>query len=117
MPSGRTAQLQDADVLRLLESEPRTYFTPGSAYRYSNGGYALLALAVERTSGKSFAAFLRERIFVPLGMSGTVAHQEGVSRVAHRAFGYSWVDGGWQRTDQSFHQRGARRRRGVFLHR
>ena len=101
VPAGRAAPLQDADVLRLLESEPRTYYTPGSAYRYSNGGYALLALAVERASGKRFATFLRERIFGPLGMSGTVAHREGVSRVAHRAYGYSWIDGDWRRTDQS----------------
>jgi CubicO group peptidase (beta-lactamase class C family) len=101
VPPGRTAQLQDLDVLRLLESEPRTYFAPGSAYRYSNGGYALLALVVERVSGKSFATFLRGRIFGPLGMSGTVAHREGVSMMAHRAYGYSWVDGGWRRTDQS----------------
>lgn len=101
IPPGRTAQLHDADVLRLLESEPRSYFMPGSAYRYSNGGYALLALAVERASGKSFATFLRERIFLPLGMSGTVAHREGVSSIAHRAYGYSWIDGGWRRTDQN----------------
>jgi CubicO group peptidase (beta-lactamase class C family) len=101
VPSGRTAQLQDLDVLRLLESEPRTYFAPGSAYRYSNGGYALLALVVESVSAKSFATFLRERIFGPLGMSGTVAHREGVSTVAHRAYGYTWFDDGWRRTDQS----------------
>lgn len=101
IPRGRTAQLHDADVLQLLESEPRTYFAPGNAYRYSNGGYALLALIVERVSGKRFAAFLRERIFEPLGMSGTVAYQEGLSSVARRAFGYSRVDGGWLRTDQS----------------
>jgi CubicO group peptidase (beta-lactamase class C family) len=100
IPAARTSQLSDADVLQLLESAPRTYFNPGSAYRYSNGGYALLALIVERVSGKSFAAFLRERIFGPLGMNGTVAHQEGLSAVAHRAFGYSWLDGGWRRTDQ-----------------
>jgi CubicO group peptidase (beta-lactamase class C family) len=101
VPSGRTAQLQDLDVLRLLESEPRTYFAPGSGYRYSNGGYALLALVVESVSGKGFATFLRERIFGPLGMSGTVAHREGVSTVAHRAYGYTRVDDGWRRTDQS----------------
>jgi CubicO group peptidase (beta-lactamase class C family) len=101
IPSGRTVQLRDVDVLRLLESEPHTYYTPGSAYRYSNGGYALLALVVESVSGKSFATFLRERIFGRLGMSGTVAHREGVSTVGRRAYGYTWVDGGWRRTDQS----------------
>ena len=75
------AQLHDADVLRLLESQNRTYFAPGSGYRYSNSGYALLALIVERASGRRFATFLRERIFQPLGMSNTVAYEEGISTV------------------------------------
>jgi CubicO group peptidase (beta-lactamase class C family) len=101
IPSGRTGQLHDADVLRLVESEPRTYFAPGSSYRYSNGGYALLALVVERVSGMRFAAFLQERIFSPLGMSGTIAYQRGVSTVINRAYGYSRADGGWKRTDQN----------------
>ncbi len=100
IPPAQTVQLRDADVLALLESRYRTYFLPGTGYRYSNGGYALLALVVERASGLSFASFLDERIFRPLGMAGTVAHREGVSKVAHRAFGYTAVDGIWQRTDQ-----------------
>jgi CubicO group peptidase (beta-lactamase class C family) len=94
-------QLHDANVLELLKTQDRTYFPPGTGYRYSNGGYALLALIIERASGQSFADFLRERIFRPLGMTGTVAHQEGVSTVASRAFGYSEVNGAWERTDQS----------------
>lgn len=101
IPASMTTQLHDADVLALLENQERTYFPPGTAYRYSNGGYALLALVVERASGGSFAEFLRERIFRPLGMAGTVAHQEGVSTVGHRAFGYSEERGSWVRTDQS----------------
>lgn len=94
-------QLRDADVLALLESGDRTYFAPGADYRYSNSGYALLALVVERASGRSFADFLRERFFLPLGMADTVAHQDGVDTVAHRAFGYSEEGGTWRRTDQS----------------
>lgn len=101
IPDGTTEQVHDADVLRLLELENRTYFAPGTRYRYSNSGYALLALIVERASGQTFASFLREDIFVPLGMSNTVAHEEGVSTVAHRAFGYSSTNGAWTRTDQS----------------
>lgn len=87
IPEGTTRQLRDADVLRLLESQDRTYFAPGTSYRYSNSGYALLALIVERVSGQNFAGFLRERIFLPLGMRNTVAFEEGVSTVANRAFG------------------------------
>ena len=90
-----------ANHLELLETEDRTYFPPGAAYRYSNSGYALLALVVERASGRSFGEFLRERIFKPLGMTGTVALEEGVSTVGQRAFGYSNVNASWERTDQS----------------
>jgi CubicO group peptidase (beta-lactamase class C family) len=101
IPDSVKAQLHDADVLKLLESQDRTYFRPGSDYRYSNSGYALLALIVERASGRTFATFLRERIFQPLGMSNTVAHEDGISTVSNRAFGYTQEQGRWGRTDQS----------------
>ena len=94
-------QILDAGVLRLLERADRTYFAPGSAYRYSNSAYALLSLVVERASGMPYADFLRARIFAPLGMDATLAHVHGGPAVAHRAFGYSRKDGRWQRTDQS----------------
>lgn len=101
MPEGLTEQLLDRHVLRLLEQQPTTYFPSGSSYRYSNSGYALLALLVEQASGKTFATFLRERIFTPLDMTGSVAYENGISRVAQRAFGHSLKDGVWARTDQS----------------
>lgn len=100
-PASMTEQLHDADVLTLLEGEARLYFAPGAAYRYSNSGYALLALIVGKASGHSFAQFLQQRIFAPLGMANTVAYEHGISEIAHRAFGYSANAQGWQRTDQS----------------
>jgi CubicO group peptidase (beta-lactamase class C family) len=100
VPEIFAAQLHDADVLRLLETQDRTYFRPGTGYRYSNSGYALLALIVQRASGQTFATFLRERIFDPLAMFNTVAYEEGVSTVNNRAFGYTEEAGRWNRTDQ-----------------
>jgi CubicO group peptidase (beta-lactamase class C family) len=94
-------QVHDADVLRMLAGQNRAYFKPGSSYRYSNSGYALLALIVEKASGQSFAAFLRERVFVPLGMQATFAFEDGISTVPSRAYGYSASDDAWTRTDQS----------------
>lgn len=93
--------LRDADVLKLLEGERRTYFPPGSSYRYSNGGYSLLSLVVEKASGMSFQSFLKQRIFLPLGMTNTLAYVQGGPPVPSRAFGYSLIDGHWTRTDQS----------------
>ncbi len=101
MAEDEVEQIRDAGVLRLLETQDRTYFAPGADYRYSNSGYALLALIVEKASGRRYADFLRERIFMPLGMERTVAYEKGVSEVSDRAYGYSLIDGRWQRTDQS----------------
>ena len=101
IPPSTERQLTDADVLSLLGREDRTYFRPGSSYRYSNGGYALLALIAERASGRRFADLLDERIFRPLGMNGTVAHRKGVDEVSRRAYGYRADGERWIRTDQS----------------
>ena len=101
IPESTVEQIHDVDVLRLLELENRLYFKPGSNYRYSNSGYALLALIVEKVSGSSFATFLRQEIFEPAGMQRTVAFEEGSSSIDRRAFGYSRNDGGFQLTDQS----------------
>src|SRR5262249_6313881 len=101
IPADATAQLHDAEVLHLLETEDRTYFPPGSAYRYSDTGYSLLSLVVARAAGTDFASFLRQRIFIPLGMSGSVAYERGVSSLPRRAFGYSRSGQSWVRTDQS----------------
>jgi CubicO group peptidase (beta-lactamase class C family) len=101
IPASATQQVHDADVLHLLESQDRTYFAPGTSYRYSNSGYALLALVVARASGTGFASFLRQRIFLRLGMRDTVAYEAGVSSVPHRAYGYSESGEVWTRTDQS----------------
>ena len=102
MPADMQGQLADADVLALLSHADRTLFPPGSVYRYSNSGYVLLGLVVERASGEGLAAFLKQRIFDPLGMAHTLLYEAGRGpEVTDRAYGYSVVDGRWTRTDQS----------------
>jgi len=101
VPDTQTYQVKDLDCLRLIGRAESLYFPPGSAYRYSNTGYALLALVVERASGMPFARFVDRRIFRPLGMRNSVAFEEGVSTVRSRAYGHSRSGDGWRRTDQS----------------
>ncbi|MFC4765388.1 serine hydrolase domain-containing protein [Dyella koreensis] len=100
IPPGTTAQLNDNDVLRMLSTETRSHFAPGTSYRYSNSGYVLLGLIVERASGQRLPDFLRKRIFEPLHMDHTLLREPNGPEPAHRAFGYSEVDGKWTRTDQ-----------------
>ncbi|GAB4126674.1 MAG: serine hydrolase domain-containing protein [Roseiflexaceae bacterium] len=103
LPAERTEQILDAEVAQILPrtAEQGRYFAPGSAYRYSNTGYVLLALAAEQASGQPFAAVLRERIFAPLGMTTALAYVRGGPEVAERAYGHSWIGSAWQVTDQS----------------
>jgi CubicO group peptidase (beta-lactamase class C family) len=101
LPASRNQQITDGDVLALLSQAGHGYFTPGAAFRYSNSGYVLLGLIVERISGGSFAEFLRQRIFGPAGMHSTVAYQAGSSPILERAYGYSATPDGFCLTDQS----------------
>jgi CubicO group peptidase (beta-lactamase class C family) len=95
------SQIDDAGVLELLKAQKAGWFVPGALWRYSNSGYVVLGLIVEKVSGRSFPTFLRERIFTPLRMDNTVALVRGRTRVSDRAFGYTKEDGRWRFTDQS----------------
>ncbi len=94
-------QISDAGVLDLLKRQTGTKFTPGTRWEYSNSGYVLLAMVVEKRSGMKFGDFLRQRIFTPLGMTGTIAYEKGRNEVTHRAYGHTRTAGGWSETDQS----------------
>ena len=60
------------EILRFLcETEAKPYFAPGEGLHYSNTGYNLLALLVERLSGIPYEEFLHKNIFEPAGMTST----------------------------------------------
>jgi len=100
-PEEKVPQILDAGVLKLLEQQTSGKFAPGLKWEYSNSGYAVLAMIVEKVSGKSFGQFLQERIFTPLRMKNALAYEKDKNEVPHRAYGHTKVDGAWQQTDQS----------------
>jgi CubicO group peptidase (beta-lactamase class C family) len=85
LPDTMTSQVSDADVLRMMMEQDSTYFPPGNQFRYSNAGYAVLAMVVGKVSGMRFADFLRENVFLPAGMTSTIAYEKGVPPVSCRA--------------------------------
>jgi D-alanyl-D-alanine carboxypeptidase len=76
------------DLLKPVREEP-LQFTPGTQWRYSNAGYYLLGMILEKVSGRTWAQFLSERIFQPLGMAATRAN-DLIDVIPHRASGYTW---------------------------
>jgi CubicO group peptidase (beta-lactamase class C family) len=94
-------QISDAGVLELLEKETTTKFPAGSSWAYSNSGYCVLAMVVEKISGQPFSDFLLNRIFAPLNMTHTVAYQKAKNQVPNRAYGHTPEANGFRETDQS----------------
>src|SRR5690349_17829874 len=64
-------------------------FTPGSEYSYSNSGYNLAAIIVERVSKQKFPAFVEERLFKPLGMKNSSWRDDYQRIVPGRAQAYA----------------------------
>ena len=100
-PDDKIPQILDAGVLKLLEQQSAGKFPPDSKWEYSNSGYAVLAMIVEKVSGKPFGEVLHERIFAPLQMNHTLAYEKGKNEVPDRAYGHTKEKSGWRETDQS----------------
>jgi CubicO group peptidase (beta-lactamase class C family) len=87
MPRGEHV-VTHADVLDIVARQRQLNHAPGAHFGYTNTGYGLLALIVERVSGRTFADFTRERLFVPLGMTSTGWRDDFRRPVPHRATAY-----------------------------
>lgn len=76
-----------ADFLTVFDSLPLD-FEPGSRWRYSNSGYFVLGVIVERVGGKPYDVALRERILDPLGLKNT-GYDWNATVLERRAQGYT----------------------------
>ncbi|MBS0028916.1 serine hydrolase domain-containing protein [Chitinophaga sp. 22321] len=79
-------------IQRLPNVYDSTYFKPGTAYRYSNTNYLLLAQIVEKVSGEKFADYMRRHVFLPAGMKNTLVYsrRSAVQPIPDYALGYIW---------------------------
>ena len=97
----RDTPLQNAEALSVYETWGEPVFSPGHRFAYSNPGYEVLALIVERVSDMTFGQFLDANIFTPLSMSTAAVRDLPSTVVPGRAIGYSpREDGrGWEEND------------------
>lgn len=63
-------------------------FLPGDKWSYSNSGYILLGYVIESISGETYAKFVQDNIFTPLGMKDS-GYDSNSAIIPHRAMGYS----------------------------
>ncbi|TXH72716.1 MAG: class A beta-lactamase-related serine hydrolase [Lysobacteraceae bacterium] len=102
---GRDALPQNnRDVLAYAARQRDLNHAPGASFLYTNTGYVLLALIVERVSGRGFADFTRERLFAPAGMTRTQWEDDVRDVVAGRSIGYTQVEWPQDGTPARFQQ-------------
>jgi len=85
--AGDGAKYEPGTPDKLIFAEKPLDFQPGEKWDYSNLGYDVLGYLLEKVSGQSYADFLQENIFKPLGMNDSGV-DSNVSIVPHRASGY-----------------------------
>ena len=82
--------LTNNDVLDfLITKKPNRSFTPNRRFNYSNTNFVLLALIIEKVSGQTFAAFMKENIFEPLQMKNTYVYSQADTAIAVPSFNYN----------------------------
>ncbi|MGQ0383709.1 MAG: serine hydrolase domain-containing protein [Gammaproteobacteria bacterium] len=84
----------------VAREQPQPSFAAGSRFEYSNFGFDVAALVIERVTGLEIGEFFRQRFFSRFGMDATFARP---ARFADwpgvRTMGYRWQDGAWQVVD------------------
>lgn len=94
---GREDRAHDHDdVVDILSRQTELNFEPGLEYSYSNSGYNLLAVVVDRASGMPFADFSKTRLFEPAGMMNTQWRDNYRRIVRGRSSAYNRTEDGWE---------------------
>lgn len=83
-----TREYTHAHVLEIVGKQRSLNYPPGAEYSYTNTGFNLSAILVNRVSGQPFPEFTREQIFAPLGMTSTQWRDDFRRIVHNRAIAY-----------------------------
>ncbi len=70
----KTQYVSNNDVLNFLvarKTELKNVTNPGTHFNYCNTNYALLALVIEKVSGQTYAEYMKNSFFIPLGMKNS----------------------------------------------
>jgi len=82
------------DYVKLYGNRALT-FKPGSRFDYSNYGFILLGVIIERASGESYYDYLRQHVYGPAGMKSTGSEPEN-NVVSDRSIGYMHAGSKWR---------------------
>jgi CubicO group peptidase (beta-lactamase class C family) len=88
MEHDENIQIVDEDIIDFLLTTNKTYFEPGSTYRYSNTGYILLGLIVSKVTNRALNEYIETEIFKKALMFNSKANIQGKTIIDKRAYGH-----------------------------
>lgn len=91
----RQLDMAEADYTRFVAAGVPFSRATGTAFEYSNFGYALAGRVVTNVAGTNYADYVDTSFLKPLGMTSTT-YDQARAAVGRRAIGYRWEDGRWQ---------------------
>jgi CubicO group peptidase (beta-lactamase class C family) len=84
------------EVIKVINRQPTLQNEPGEEFNYNNSAFSLATIVVERVTGRPFAEWMREEVFLPLGMTKTWVRANPGQIIPGRSIGYIPGEGGFR---------------------
>ena len=95
------------EVIKVVNRAPTLQNVPGAEWNYNNSAFSLATIVVERVTGQPFPEFMRDHVFIPLGMTKTWVRASPGQIIPHRTIGYIPGDLGFREVRDLFASAGA----------
>ncbi|WP_282042942.1 serine hydrolase domain-containing protein [Winogradskyella flava] len=94
--------IKTEQIFRLIINQKELNFSPGESFSYSNSGYTLLAIIIERLTKMSLATYAKHSIFEPLQMNDSFFYDDHEEMVTNRAYSYKTESGRLKKSNLNF---------------
>ena len=84
------------EALKVINRQPTLQNEPGAEFNYNNSAFSLATMVVARVTGRPFAEWMRDEVFLPLGMTKTWVRADPGQIIHGRSIGYIAGEGGFR---------------------
>jgi CubicO group peptidase (beta-lactamase class C family) len=95
------------EVIKVINRQPALQNEPGAEFNYNNSAFSLATIVVERVTGRPFSEFMRDEVFLPLGMTKTWVRANPGQIIPGRSIGYIAGEGGFREVRDLYGSAGA----------
>jgi CubicO group peptidase (beta-lactamase class C family) len=95
------------EVIKVINRQPTLQNEPGAEFNYNNSAFSLATIVVERVTGRPFPEWMRDEVFLPLGMTRTWVRANPGHIIPNRSTGYIPGDFGFREVRDLYGSTGA----------